>query len=102
MSIFNNIIKLAVFASLVLLSIMNVQQVELTYFFNQPSIKMPLFVVLIGALIFGFILSSMLYFFERISLTGEIKQLKKKAKANEEEIKKLRALAFNAENNKEL
>ncbi|MCD8492527.1 MAG: LapA family protein [Geovibrio sp.] len=100
MKIISNTIKLIIIAVVVIFAVMNVQQVEVTYFFNSPAVKMPLFLVIIASMVVGLVLSSMLYFFDRIKLTGEIRKLKKKVKTGEDEIKRLRSLPFNDNSSK--
>ena len=96
MNFISNILKIIILAVVVLFAVMNVQQVELTYFFNAPAIKMPLFVVILASLMIGLVLTSMFYFFERLKFGSEIRKLKKQVKAGEEEIKRLRSLPFNS------
>jgi uncharacterized membrane protein YciS (DUF1049 family) len=72
-----------------------------TYFFNSPAVQMPLFLVIIASMVIGLVLSSLLYFFDRMKLTGEIRKLKKKVKASEDEITRLRSLPFNEKTTKD-
>jgi putative membrane protein len=94
MTFIGSVIKFLVIALVILFALMNLQQVEVTYFFNSPVIKLPLFIVIIATLVIGMVVSSMLYFFERMKLTGEVRALKKKLKASEDENARLRSLPF--------
>ncbi|HAL87416.1 MAG TPA: DUF1049 domain-containing protein [Deferribacteraceae bacterium] len=101
MKIISNTIKLLIVAVVVIFAVMNVQQVEVTYFFNSPAVQMPLFLVIIASMVIGLVLSSLLYFFDRMKLTSEIRKLKKKVKLSEDEITRLRSLPFNEKTTKD-
>lgn len=101
MTFIGSVIKFLVIALVVLFALMNLQQVEVTYFFNAPVVKIPLFLLIIAALVIGMAVSSLLYFFERMRLTGEVRSLKKKLKGAEDENARLRSLPFNEKANNE-
>jgi uncharacterized integral membrane protein len=98
MKLIGSIIKIAIVAAVILFAVMNVQQVDVTYFYNTPPLKLPMFIVLLAAVLTGAVLVSLLYLVDRLKLTTLIRQYKKKLKNAEDEINRLRNLPILEQN----
>jgi Mg2+/citrate symporter len=69
------------------------KMVDIVYFYGeQYVVKVPLFVAMISALLFGLILAWFLTIKEKMALKKEIKKLNRDLKAKEAEIKRIRNL----------
>jgi len=94
MKAISGIIKIAATVVIVVFSILNTAPVEVYYFFNKPAIKLPSFIVVLSALLFGVLLSGMLYSMDRFRLRRQMSGMKKQIKKQEDELTRLRNIPF--------
>lgn len=97
MKIISNLIKIIVIAIILILAYLNMEMVEVTYFFKKAPIKVPLILVFIVGIAIGAILASLISFKDKFKLKREITSLKKKITESENEIKRLRTLPLSKE-----
>ena len=97
MRIISTLIKIILITAVVLFCALNLERVQVQYFFDRPPIEAPLFVVMLAAMFLGIVLASILYLTDRFKLARKNKQLKKELKNAENEIKKLRNLPLSKE-----
>jgi uncharacterized integral membrane protein len=90
----SGLIKLAVAAIIIVFAIQNTEAVKVTYFFGRPPIELPLFIVVLAALLFGVLLSGMLYSMDRFRLKRNISGLKKHITKQDDELIRLRNIPF--------
>lgn len=94
MRVISGIIKLAATIVIVVFAILNTAPIEVKYFFDRPPLVMPAFIVILGAVLFGVLLSGMLYSIDRLKMKMELSSLKKEIKKQEEEMTRLRNIPF--------
>lgn len=97
MKIISNVIKIIVIALILILAYLNMQMVEVTYFFTKAPIKVPLILVFLSGIAIGGISAALISFGEKFKLRREISTLKKKVTESENEIKRLRTLPLSKE-----
>lgn len=88
------LIKIAVTLVIIVFAIMNVNTVEVKYFFGAPTLKMPLFIVVLGSMLFGVVLATLMYYLDRFKMSHQIGQLKKQVKKQDDELERLRNIPF--------
>lgn len=94
MKAFTGIIKIAVTLVIVVFAILNTSSVEIKYFFGSPTLKMPIFMVVLGALLLGVVLTTLMYYLDRFKLSHQVGTQKKQIKKLEDELERLRNLPF--------
>jgi len=97
MRLIGNIVKIVFVAVIFVLGYLNMQMVEVTYFFTKAPIKVPLILVFVGGIFIGAVLFFLIAFGEKFKLKREINSLKKKIAESENEIKRLRTLPLSKE-----
>lgn len=94
MKLISGLIKLAAVGVIVVFSILNTAPMQVNYFFGRPPVELPSFIVVLSALLFGILLSGLLYSIDRFRLKRNISGLKKQIKKGEEELTRLRNIPF--------
>ena len=94
MKMISGLIKIAATVVIVVFAILNTAPVQVNYFFNKPPIQLPAFIVVLSALLFGVLLSGMLYSMDRFRLKRNISSLKKQIKKQDDELTRLRNIPF--------
>lgn len=97
MKIVGTIIKTLIIAVIALFAAFNMQLVDIKYFFNQPPIQVPLFVVILASFILGILITAFIAFVEKMKTGREINRLKKEKKELENEIARLKNLPLTKE-----
>lgn len=101
MKFLSGIIKIAATVLIVVFAILNTAPMQVNYFFNKPAIQLPAFIVVLSALLFGVLISGLLYSMDRFRLKRNISQLKKQIKKQEDEMVRLRNIPFEEPQNTE-
>jgi len=94
MKAIGGLIKIAVTLVIIVFAILNTAPVEITYFFGAPSLRMPMFIVVLGAMLLGVVLTTLMYYLDRFKLSHTVSVQKKQIKKLEEELERLRNLPF--------
>lgn len=94
MKLISGLIKLAAVAVIVVFSIMNTESVSIKYFYNIDPITLPVFIVVLSALLLGVLVSGLLYSMDRFSLKRQIGKLNKHIKKQDDELVRLRNIPF--------
>lgn len=102
MKFISGIIKLAAVVVIVVFSILNTDPIQVHYFFNRPPLQLPAFIVVLAALLFGMLLSGLLYSLDRFRLKRDISGLKKQLRKGEDELTRLRNIPFEEPKGKDL
>ncbi|AEI14322.1 hypothetical protein Flexsi_0646 [Flexistipes sinusarabici DSM 4947] len=97
MRIVSTIIKTVVIAAIVIFATLNMQTVNLQYFYGKEPVKLPLFLIIIGSAFIGVILAVMVALSEKMKTRREINSLRKDLKEAEKEITRLRNLPLSKE-----
>lgn len=98
MRILGTIIKTSFILLIVFFGALNMENVNITYFYGeQYFVQVPMFVAIIAALFLGIIIAALLTVKEKFSIKKELKNLKKQLKESELELKKLRNLPLSEE-----
>jgi uncharacterized integral membrane protein len=93
------IIKTIVIAAVVIFATLNMQTVQLEYFYGKEPVSLPLFLIIILAVFVGIILATLVAVSEKMRTRKEINNLKKNLKEAEKEINRLRNLPLSKEKN---
>jgi len=101
MKMIGGIIKIAATVVIVVFAILNTAPMQVNYFFERPPLELPVFIVVLSALLFGVLLSGLLYSMDRFRLKRHISQLKKHIKKQEDEMTRLRNIPFEEPQNPE-
>ncbi|MGE4318264.1 MAG: lipopolysaccharide assembly LapA domain-containing protein [Deferribacterales bacterium] len=88
------LIKIAVTLVIIVFAILNTGPVEIQYFFGAPMLKMPVFIVVLGAMLLGVILTTLMYYLDRFKLSHTVSVQKKQIKKLEDELERLRNIPF--------
>ncbi|PLX68166.1 MAG: hypothetical protein C0603_08645 [Denitrovibrio sp.] len=94
MKLLSGLIKIAATVAIVIFSILNTAPMSINYFFDRPAISLPIFIVVLSALLFGVLLSGLLYSMDRFRLKRQISSMKKQLKKQEDEMVRLRNIPF--------
>lgn len=97
MRIISTIIKTVVIAAIIIFATLNMQSVQLRYFYGKPPVELPLFLIIIGSAFIGVILATLVALSEKMKTRREMNSLKKNLKEYEKEIAKLRNLPLSKE-----
>lgn len=97
MRVISTIIKTVVIAAVVIFATLNMQSVDLQYFYGKPPVKLPLFLIIIGSAFIGVILATMVAISEKMRTRREMNSLRKNLKEAEKEITRLRNLPLSKE-----
>lgn len=98
MKIIGTILKTLVILAMVLFGALNMQKVNITYFYgDEYVIAVPMFVAILAALFTGLIVAGLLTVKERMKLKKDMKKLKKQMADTEAELKRLRNLPLTEE-----
>ncbi|TYB33599.1 MAG: LapA family protein [Flexistipes sinusarabici] len=97
MRVVSTIIKTVVIAAIVIFATLNMQTVELQYFYGKEPINLPLFLIIIGSAFIGVILATMVALSEKMKTRREMNSLRKNLKEAEKEITRLRNLPLSKE-----
>ena len=90
MKLITTVIKAVLVAYLVIFAVINMQQVELTFFFEMQPFAMPMFLFVILVVFIGFVVGVLMMTGEKISASRQIKKLEKQLSAATEEINRLK------------
>ena len=101
MKIISGIIKIAATLAIVVFAILNTNPMQVYYFFNKEAVQLPAFIVILAAMLFGVLLTGMLYSLDRFKLKRQMGTLKKQIKKQEEELVRLRNIPFEASEKRE-
>ncbi|PLX70701.1 MAG: hypothetical protein C0602_04120 [Denitrovibrio sp.] len=94
MKFISGLIKIAATLIIVVFAILNTAPMQVNYFFNKPPMQLPVFIVVLSAILFGVLLTGMLYSMDRFRLKRQISALKKEIKKQEDEMVRLRNIPF--------
>ena len=94
MKLLSGFIKILATVAIVIFSILNTASMSVNYFFEKPPIQLPVFIVVLSALLFGVLLSGLLYSMDRFRLKRQISALRKQLKKQEDEMVRLRNIPF--------
>ncbi|MGD9807440.1 MAG: lipopolysaccharide assembly LapA domain-containing protein [Deferribacterales bacterium] len=94
MKVISGIIKIAATIIIVVFAILNTAPMQVNYFYNRPPLELPAFIVILGAVLFGVLLTGMLYSLDRFRLKRQIGSMKKHIKKQEDEMTRLRNIPF--------
>jgi len=98
MKLISGLIKIAATIVIVVFAILNTDPMQVSYFFNKPPIELPTFIVVLTALLFGVLLSGLLYSLDRFRLKRQISSMKKQLKKQDDEMTRLRNIPFEDSN----
>lgn len=94
MKFISGLIKIAATLIIVVFAILNTAPMKVNYFYNKPPLEMPAFIVILSALLFGVLITGLLYSLDRFRLKRHISGLKKHIKKQEDELVRLRNIPF--------
>jgi len=94
MKLISGIIKIAATIIIVVFAILNTAPMQVNYFYNKPPLELPAFIVILSALLFGVLITGMLYSLDRFRLKRQISGLKKHIKKQDDELVRLRNIPF--------
>lgn len=94
MKTISGLIKIAVTLVIIVFAILNTETVQVKYFFGAPKLKMPVFIIALGSMLLGVVLTTLMYYLDRFKLSHQISGLKKQVKKQEDELERLRNLPF--------
>lgn len=98
MKILGTIIKTSIILAIVFFGALNMEKVNVTYFYGEGyTLQIPLFVAILAALFLGLVFAGLLSLKERYGIKKEMKTLKKQLKDSEAEVKRLRNLPLTEE-----
>jgi len=97
MRVISTIIKTVVIAAIVIFATLNMQTVELQYFYGKAPVELPLFLIIIGSAFIGVILATLVAVSEKMKTRREMNSLRKNLKEAEKEITRLRNLPLSKE-----
>jgi len=94
MKMISGLIKIAASVVIVIFAILNTDPMNVHYFFNKQPIQLPVFIVVLSALLFGVLLSGLLYSMDRFRLKRQISGMKKHINKQDDELVRLRNIPF--------
>ena len=94
MKFISGLIKIAATIVIVVFAILNTDPMQVNYFFNKPPLELPAFIVILTALLFGILLTGLLYSMDRFRLKRQMGAMRKQIKKQEDELIRLRNIPF--------